>query len=303
MMKRRVVQHGPSTLTISLPSRWIKEWGIKKGQELTIEPLHNGLFIHAGPRRSYETKQISVKGLSTIVTKAIAALYKYGYDEIIVEYGSPEELEKIHEIIQNGYIGYEIVDETKNTVQIRKVSEPQEEEFKTLFRRIFYFLLSYSTETLAAMKQHNRLSYEKLILRDKNIDKLADFCRRVVNIGGQTTYRSDTALYHLLEQLERLGDDFKNINKFMLKKRHACSPKILAYFEEIDQLLKEFERLFFNFSLPAMNAFVIRYKELCEQRQSKTQRLSNEDINIFFLLNGVSLKLYNLSGVTMMLWL
>jgi len=302
-MKRRVVQHGPSTLTISLPSRWTRERGVKKGDELTIESLHNGLFIHAGPRKSYETKHISVKGLPEIITKSIAALYKYGYNEIIVEYGTPEELEQIHRIIQSGYIGYEIVEETKNTVRIRIVSEPQEEEFKTLFRRIFYFLLSYADETLLAMQQHNRMSYQKLILRDENINKLTDFCRRVVNIGGQNDYQSDTALYHLLEQLEKLGDDFKELNKVLARKCEPCSKKIMTRFHDVTNLLKDFEHLFFNFTLPGMNRFIGKYRALALQGEVKLRDLSSEELSILFIADSITLKLYNLVGVVMMLWL
>ena len=35
-MKRKVVKHGTSTLTVSLPSLWAKEYGLKPGDELRI---------------------------------------------------------------------------------------------------------------------------------------------------------------------------------------------------------------------------------------------------------------------------
>ena len=34
-MQRKVIQQGPSTLMVSLPSKWVKENNIKKGEELT----------------------------------------------------------------------------------------------------------------------------------------------------------------------------------------------------------------------------------------------------------------------------
>jgi hypothetical protein len=36
-IKRKVILHGPSTLTVSLPSKWVKNHNIKKGDELNIE--------------------------------------------------------------------------------------------------------------------------------------------------------------------------------------------------------------------------------------------------------------------------
>ena len=36
-MKRKVVQQGPSTLMVSLPAKWAKRLGIKKGDEINID--------------------------------------------------------------------------------------------------------------------------------------------------------------------------------------------------------------------------------------------------------------------------
>ena len=44
-MRRKIVQHGPATLTLSLPSGWAKKWGIKKGSELEVEELGKELRI------------------------------------------------------------------------------------------------------------------------------------------------------------------------------------------------------------------------------------------------------------------
>ncbi len=44
-MKRKVSLHGPSTLTVSLPSKWVKKYCIKKGDELDIEEKNSTLII------------------------------------------------------------------------------------------------------------------------------------------------------------------------------------------------------------------------------------------------------------------
>ena len=43
--RRKVVKHGPSTLTLSLPTSWVQKHGIKKGTELLITPQHGLLSI------------------------------------------------------------------------------------------------------------------------------------------------------------------------------------------------------------------------------------------------------------------
>ena len=44
-MKRKIVQHGQSTLTLSLPSKWVKKNNIKKGQLLDVNVSEKGLLI------------------------------------------------------------------------------------------------------------------------------------------------------------------------------------------------------------------------------------------------------------------
>jgi len=43
-MKRKVSQIGPATLMVSLPSKWAKQFGVKKGSELEIEEKGNKLL-------------------------------------------------------------------------------------------------------------------------------------------------------------------------------------------------------------------------------------------------------------------
>ncbi len=302
-MKRRVVQHGPSTLTISLPSRWVQDRGIKKGDELTVASMQSGLLITTTTSRKPEMKRISVKGLSRIIAKAVAALYKYGYDEIIVEYSSPEELEKVHAVLTETCLGFEVIEETKSEVHIRKVTEPQNEEFKTLFRRIFHFLLTTADETHEAAKQHSVQSHEKLVFRDDNINKLADFCRRVINKGGQTMYKSDTALYHVVEQLEKVGDCYKHLNQKLAKKRSPCSKEFLAIFAETNLFLRSFEDFFFNFSLDKGEALYKGYLSLGERVEEAMEALPKEELSLLFLVEDVAEELYNLLGATMIIQL
>jgi phosphate uptake regulator len=299
-MKRKIVQHGPSTLTVSLPAKWVKDFALKKGDDISIEQMREGLFITAGKERHYGKKRVSIKGMPLIASKVIAALYKCGHDEIVVEYTGPEELERIHDSVSTSHIGFEIVDESKDEVLIKKVSEPTQEEFKTLFRRIFYFLLSTSEEGLEAARKHDKASFKKLIIRDINVNKLANFCRRVVNKRGQNSYQQDTALYHVLEQLEKIGDSYKDINKALLDD-DKLSSETLDFYERINLLLKDYEDIFFEFNLAKVNVFYGKCDKVA--REMPSTKCSPTQLRIRHLLQNIARELHNLMGVTMMLHL
>jgi phosphate uptake regulator len=295
-MKRKIVQHGPSTLTISLPSKWVKTFGITKGDEVNVEMTKNGLLITAGKEKHHGQKRINVKGLSAVITRSIAALYKAGYDEIIVEYSTPEELEHIHSTVSTSYIGFEIVEETKTQVTVRKVSEPTNEEFRTIFRRIFHFLLSTAEESYDAATKDDKSAYQRLILRDKHINKLSNFCRRVVNKRGQTEYAQETAIYHIIEQLEKIGDNYKELNKHLSAAK--ASKRSLVLYAKVNAMLRDYEDLFFSFSLAKMNRFIMNYKEFFGEIKKDT-----DDPVIAYHLQSIVHELFNLSGATMILHL
>jgi phosphate uptake regulator len=296
-MKRRIVQHGPSTLTISLPSNWTKQFSLRKGDELSIEPLKSGLYITCGKTES-SSKRISVKGMHHIINRAIAALYKAGYDEIIVEYEGTQELQKIHDNVNHSYIGLEIVDESKTQITIRKVSETSADEFRSIFRRIFHFLISTAEEGYQAAMDKDREAYERLIIRDMTINKLTDFCRRIVNKHGQTEYLHETALYHLIEQLEKIGDMYRDLNKHFLE--YEPTDRVLEIYGQVNKLLKDYELLFFSFSLAKLNAFCAKHNQIKTLLHTKEKV---KDHLAEYLLQNINRELHNLNGVTMILHL
>jgi len=91
-MERKVIQLGPSTLALTLPSKWVKEKGIKKGSELEIQAKGDKLTISSASREEIQSISLDV---STLDKRAIgwlmSALHTYGYDEITLKYNDPKK--------------------------------------------------------------------------------------------------------------------------------------------------------------------------------------------------------------------
>ncbi|HIH23916.1 TPA: phosphate uptake regulator PhoU [Candidatus Woesearchaeota archaeon] len=302
-MKRRVVQHGPSTLTVSLPAQWVKERGIEKGDDLEIEHHRRGLLISAKRAKKNDVKHINAFGTHPITGKAFAALYKYGYNEIIIHYTHPDELHYLHTIINNGYIGFEIINETKTSVHIKKISEPQQEEFRLLFRRMAFFLLSVADDTHHAAQDHDIDSYRKLVLRDENINKLADVCRRIVNTGSQTEYKSDTALYHIIEQLEKIGDHYKDLNRTLIDCQAPLPAPVLGLLLEANKILHFYEQLFFAFTMEKMRQLIDDCKAFSTKADALLRSSTKYNAEAIGIMKQTVRDIDDLSGTTMMLHL
>ena len=89
-MKRKVNLVGPSTLTVSLPSKWVKKTSLKKGDEINLEEEGNRLIISSGINSSSKKIEIDITNMSTSsVWRMVRALYIIGYTQITVNFDNP----------------------------------------------------------------------------------------------------------------------------------------------------------------------------------------------------------------------
>lgn len=155
-MKRRVALIGPSTLMISLPSKWVKKYGIKKGSELDVEENGGSIIVSSKESDSTKSKYIDLGKLDKIVYRMIGALYKGGYDEVRIKFNSPNQLNDLLDVLSRTCPGFEVIEHGKDHLVIKEISKPKAEDFDNVLRRCFLSLISVSEESLNAVKSENK---------------------------------------------------------------------------------------------------------------------------------------------------
>ncbi len=67
-MRRKIIKQGHNTLTITLPSKWAKNFNLKSGDEIEIIERDNGLFLSTEKKQESNKVQIDINdmGLPTI---------------------------------------------------------------------------------------------------------------------------------------------------------------------------------------------------------------------------------------------
>jgi len=298
-IKRKVVQHGPSTLTLSLPNEWVQRHGINKGDDLLITPGHGTLQVSISTMPKHEQKALDVTGKLPFIEKAICAHYKAGVDDLLIHYGSGEELEQIHQSLTYGVVGWEVVEEGNTSVRVRSISTTDQREFKVVLRRLFLSLLSVVEDGVEAARMKDYDTAKKLILRDRTINKLADVCRRIINQQGQIEYQVPTALYHIVEQLEKIGDTFKELNELLAERQLAVSRETIGQYEGVRALLRRFYDLFFAFNFNGLSAFRDEWQQL-EQSFSRAAA-EGEEQRFVWLLELAGRECADLNGALMVL--
>ncbi|MFQ5474248.1 MAG: AbrB/MazE/SpoVT family DNA-binding domain-containing protein, partial [Candidatus Nanoarchaeia archaeon] len=118
-MKRKVVRHGPSSLTVSLPAKWAKAHNIKAGDEIDVLEEESELILSKEGRIKIKKSEIRLaKESERYIRSYIGKLYRAGYSEITVFYDNPDCIRKIRNSV-NTLLGADILETEANRCLIK----------------------------------------------------------------------------------------------------------------------------------------------------------------------------------------
>jgi phosphate uptake regulator len=254
-MKRKVNRVGQNTLTVSLPSTWAREHGIKPGDE--IEVAEDGSNLVMGSVVSPREMEISVDltDAGVMLNRIAVAIYKAGFDKANITYNTPKELEIIQNAIYRSCHVFEIMNVRKNVIEIKAISELDPNDFNDVLRKMSHAIITIAKETYEAIKVLNYQELENLILKDQVVDRHTDFCRRIINKGYEIDYKLRAPLYSIAETTEIAADKFKIIGREVIKNKSKPGPEIMHLFAEINKLIEAFYNLLFDFSIEKVKDF------------------------------------------------
>jgi|GEM_PF-2041365 len=221
-MKRKVVQHGPSTLIISLPSGWIKKNNVKSGDELDVGEQDKTLVIASNINTSIKSITQNISSLDPFLVKTfLARIYQKGYDLAYLIHNDPILLKKIQEKTLE-LIGYEIIEQNNKYCLIQSISSHIELDFDNSLRKAFSTAKQMLEIAMKAYKEKNISVLESLSIIDLEVNRLCYFCLRQINkaqhIGTEQMQQSHI-LYSVIESLEHIGDNMTRLGTNLSRAR------------------------------------------------------------------------------------
>lgn len=260
-MKRSVIQLAGKTHVISLPSKWVKKYNIKKGDELEISEEDAGLRISCNNKEKERKISIDITDFNaTLIWHSLLSLYKEGYDEIDVHFDNTKtRYEKTDEIvvvlhllqdITDYCMGMEIVKHGKNNCVLREVSKVKANEFNILFRRMHYSILNLLNDGVDAI---NNKDYELLKTlaehSEKSINKLTCTCIRAFNKDNNNSHSNLVLVYNL----ENIGDYINNIFEYIEHSKKDISDESKKLIAETQRIFLEYNNCFYKGDLKEIN--------------------------------------------------
>ena len=252
-MKRKLIKQGNQALTISIPSRWSKRYGLKPKDEIELEESGDELIIRHNGEKEVSRIELNITGLTkAIAQRYLIAAYKKGSDEIDV-YFSPEiehlrtgerllTINFIQELVNN-FIGVEIVWQTRDFCKIKQITHIAPEDFDIVLRRVFLLTLSLAEETYELVKQKDK-DWRTLLNKHDNINKFVNYAIRILNKQGFEENKSQ--YYYLLTELEEIADLYTYLIR-ECDEDIEFHKKTLEVFQEVNDSIRTFYEFFYSF--------------------------------------------------------
>ncbi len=284
-IKRKIVLHGPSTLTISLPATWVKKFNIKKGDELNIEEHGRELRINLEKEFSLEKKEICVGDLKRLGKTSLTASYRQGYDEIKMSYNDPQYLSVIQTLLSKETTGFEIIKQSRNYCLIKDLTGHNKDEFDLALRRTWLLVMDLSKESLDAIKKKDVSGLKNIKLLDYNVNKFSNYCLRLLIKRGYVDFKKTPLYYYLIEGLEGVADHYKDLCTFYSENPIKINNSLITMVSRINEHLRGLYELFYKCDEQKIEDLFRKTKLTYDKIDPDLHRLSAICANIKSLLS------------------
>ncbi len=264
-MKRKVVQHGPATLIVSLPSKWVKKYEVDKGSELEVTEEDNRLIISTDSTPTVQEVSVDITGLDrTSIIYTIRSLYRLGYDNVKVTFKDAEVdyqrenkkvsvLSIIHTEV-NRLIGFEIIQEREHYCEIKDLQTISTKEFDQILRRVFLLLIDASKDFVEGVKTGNVSLLETIDHKHDTITKFVSYCMRILNKKGYSVPKKTAYYYHIVAYLDMITDVIKYAAQDAIKlKKKKLSKESLKIIETVANDIRAYYELFYTYKNSKIN--------------------------------------------------
>ncbi|MFH1174434.1 MAG: AbrB/MazE/SpoVT family DNA-binding domain-containing protein [archaeon] len=239
-MKRKIVRHGSSSLTITLPIAWAETYKLKKGDEVNVDIAGNTLTISTEKEAATAKKEIDTRNFGLFTKNHLSHLYQLGYDHIEIRYESGETAELIKQRLPD-CVGYMIIDQAPNRITIKSIATTIESEFDTLLRKSFQITNEMAKELQDIMHQQEYTRLNNVRSMEALNNRFTDICLRILNKRGYTDQRRVKQMYEIVKSIERIADEFKYICDELARKKSLAKETLRLYTETVNYYLCFYE--------------------------------------------------------------
>ena len=158
--------------------------------------------------------------------------------------------------------------------------------------------MTMADESLKAAREKDKEWLNTIIFMDKDVNKYADFCRRILNKRGYAEFKRTPPVYFIAEQLEKIGDGYRDICKYFLQGK-TLGKEGEVLFESVNGFFREFYDIYYKFELKRIDQLVLKRRELKERLERAFGKSAKDELMILFQLYMVLDNVFDMNGPLM----
>ncbi|MFC1754651.1 hypothetical protein ACFL96_14845 [Thermoproteota archaeon] len=306
-MKRKIIKLGQSTFVTSLPSSWVRENKLERGDYLELEQEDGTLRLSIEAQKrgmdiTLDATELNDKALHGYLEMA----YSMGYETIevihkpdIIAYAHAFRKQKeknkstsfLQKTVNEKFIGMEIVEQSERRTMIKDLGGGLSEELvQNIFSRILFLLTHQAKETHLALVNNDREKLEALIPSFANTRKFILYYMRVLSRTNVSRAESK-ARTSILSELTMINSSYRSmIGLALSKKKIGFSKNACAILDGITGHLETMRNLCLEFNPEKATDFLDKRKGVWDNINATSTDQKNVpvgDLPIYFSVGSL----------------
>jgi phosphate uptake regulator len=290
-MERKVIGQGNDTLTITLPREWTRKYSIKAGDALNFDIKNESLEIRCKGASLEEPINIYIDFTNQKLIKwTLGSLYRMGFEEIHIEYDNPTIFNLIQKLIKDTFVGFIITRQEKNLCIIKSMTTDDSKNLPSLMRRSFLVAVSLAENCYGAIKKNKFSQLQNILYLHDNTDQLIRLCQRLIIKNSYADVGNANMNMTLLENLELVCDDYRDICKFVYKKNKSFKghDKIIALLDNLNKIFDNSTHIIFNYKEKEIISLISEIEENNIRIDSCCSNKNSDETIFLFYLKSIS---------------
>ena len=251
---RKIQFTGKSSYIISLPKQWIRELGLKRGDQIRIArqgssslQIYPPKFHSKISQKEDATIEIDIEEEPKSIIRKLISLYFLGYKTINVKPKTgrlkPAQRTAIKGAVKRMLMGSEIISDFTGGITIQVLVNLLELSVDGAFKRMIHLAKSMLNDAILAVKEENLDLADEVINTDDEVDRFGFYIIRQLKIAIQNEHMlkemgfsnsRDCLGYRIVvKNIERTGDHAVHIANDLIEFKKSIKTEILEKIQEM----------------------------------------------------------------------
>lgn len=262
-MKRTLTKTGTSLVT-TMPSAWIRKYGLQKGDNINLEIDGNRLIITTEKTAPPEEEKVTIKqeDCKPYEERVLGKLYTAGYNLVELNISDKSRIEEVKTRIATHELGFEPLEETNKRIIFTSVVTEQEDQYQKFERKAFLTGLETAKLTLQALQENSTAKFEEAENLETTNTKSCNYCERYLNKKGKRNY---AFTYVIIWALEKIADEYKYLSQYAKNNKVKASKTTTEYCKEVNQLFRQLYEIYYKFDIKHYTKLAVKKTELLKK--------------------------------------